>query len=109
MQWCSHSAATVLVAFTAYFYMYDYPQTAKFLTERERAIVLDMLAEDDHLATHFDKKFIFQAVSDYKTWIQVGIFIGYALPISDHSLILTRHHSCLIPVYDISQFLPTIV
>jgi hypothetical protein len=37
-----------------------------------------MLKEDSQdLATHYDRKFVWQAMTDYKTYVQVGIYIGY--------------------------------
>lgn len=51
-----------------------------------------MLHEDSYLASHFDRKFIWQAFKDYKSYLQVGIYIGI-----------------LIPVYAIALFTPTIV
>ena len=92
--------------------MHDYPETASFLTNRERTVVLDMLQEDDHLATHFDKKFIWQAISDYKTWLQVGIYMRCTSSIFNPSIYLTpcgSNKSISIPVTAIALFLPTIV
>jgi MFS family permease len=94
-QWifCLEGIATVLVAFVSYFFMHDYPATAKFLTEHERAIVLHTLKEDTQgQSRHFDKKFVIQAISDYKTYVQMGIYCG---------LLLT--------VYAIALFIPTII
>lgn len=51
-----------------------------------------MLNEDSHLSTHYDKKFIYQAFRDYKTYHQVAMYIGI-----------------LIPIYAIALFTPTIV
>ncbi|KAJ7693323.1 major facilitator superfamily domain-containing protein [Mycena rosella] len=94
-QWifCLEGIATMLVAFASYFYMHDYPETAKFLTETERAQIVHMLKEDaQDLATHYDRKFVWQAMKDYQTYVQIGIYIGL-----------------LIPVYAIALFTPTIV
>ncbi|KAF8893538.1 major facilitator superfamily domain-containing protein [Infundibulicybe gibba] len=94
-QWifCLEGIFTVLVALISYFYMYDYPETATFLTEAEKTLVINMLKEDSQgLATHYDRKFVWQAISDYKTYVQIGIYIGL-----------------LIPVYAIALFSPTIV
>ncbi|KAF6763474.1 major facilitator superfamily domain-containing protein [Ephemerocybe angulata] len=86
-QWifCLEGIVTVVVAFAAYFYMHDYPETAKFLTEEERIIVQGQ-------STHFEYKYVWQAMLDYKTWVQVGIYIGV-----------------LVPVYAIALFTPTIL
>ncbi|KAJ6498956.1 MFS general substrate transporter [Mycena sanguinolenta] len=94
-QWifCLEGIATVLVSVLSYFFMYDYPATATFLSETEREQIVLMLKEDaQDLATHYDRKFVWQAIRDYKTYVQIGIYIGL-----------------LIPVYAIALFTPTIV
>jgi hypothetical protein len=71
----------------------QYPETAKFLSEGDREIVISMLKEDRHgLSTNFRTKFIWQALTDKRTYYQTGIYMGL-----------------LIPVYAISLFTPTIV
>ncbi|KAG1771632.1 MFS general substrate transporter [Suillus placidus] len=85
--------ATLLVACISFFCMHDYPETAKFLTETERAYVIDMLKQDaNDLATHYHIRFVLQAMKDYKTYIQVLIYMGL-----------------LVPVYAIALFTPTII
>ncbi|KAF8647089.1 hypothetical protein AX16_006923 [Volvariella volvacea WC 439] len=94
-QWifCIEGIVTVLVAFIAFFYMHDYPETARFLNDRERVILVNMLKEDQQgLATHYEHKFVWQAMTDYKTYVQVAIYIGL-----------------LVPVYAVALFTPTIV
>jgi MFS family permease len=94
-QWifCLEGIVTVLVALVSFFFMHDYPETATFLTEAERSHVIRMLKADAKAtAQHFDRKFIWQAFTDYKTYIQIQIYMGL-----------------LIPVYGISLFLPTII
>ncbi|CAK5281322.1 unnamed protein product [Mycena citricolor] len=94
-QWifCLEGLATVLVALTSYFTMYDYPETATFLTDEERVVVIRMLREDSQaMATHFAFKFVWQALRDWRSWCQLGIYWGIA-----------------IPVYAIALFTPTIV
>ncbi|KAG1758818.1 MFS general substrate transporter [Suillus occidentalis] len=85
--------ATLLIACLSFFFMHDYPETAKFLTETERAYVIDMLKQDaNNLATHYHFRFVLQAMKDYKTYIQVLIYMGL-----------------LVPVYAIALFTPTII
>jgi MFS family permease len=94
-QWifCLEGLATLIVAFTAFFFMYDYPETASFLSEGERSYVVHMMKEDSSgLATRYDPQFVFQALKDYKTYIQVGIYMGL-----------------LVPGYAITLFTPTII
>ncbi|KAN0091265.1 Major facilitator superfamily domain containing protein [Tylopilus felleus] len=94
-QWifCLEGLATTVVAFASFFFMYDYPETASFLTETERHIIVTWLKNDSqNLATHFDIQFVLQALKDYKTYVQIGIYIGI-----------------LVPVYAIALFTPTII
>ncbi|KAG2148656.1 MFS general substrate transporter [Suillus bovinus] len=85
--------ATLLVACSSFFFMHDYPETAKFLTETERAYVIDMLKQDaNNLATHYHIRFVLQAMKDYKTYVQAFIYMGL-----------------LVPVYAIALFTPTII
>ncbi|OJA18673.1 hypothetical protein AZE42_08862 [Rhizopogon vesiculosus] len=94
-QWifCLEGIATILVACLSFFFMHDYPETAKFLTEPERVHVINMLKQDaNDLATHYHIRFVLQAMGDYKTYIQVLIYMGL-----------------LVPVYAIALFTPTII
>ncbi|KAG2369022.1 major facilitator superfamily domain-containing protein [Suillus spraguei] len=94
-QWifCLEGIATVLVAIFSFFYMHDYPETAKFLTEPERLYIMDMVKQDAiHLSSRFDTRFVWQAMKDYKTYIQIIIFLGM-----------------LVPGYAIALFSPTII
>ncbi|KAH7913268.1 major facilitator superfamily domain-containing protein [Hygrophoropsis aurantiaca] len=94
-QWifCLEGILTIIVACLSYFFMHDYPETATFLTHSERLYVVDMLKRDaNSLSTHYDIKFVWQAMTDYKTYLQIGIYIGL-----------------LIPIYAIALFTPTII
>ncbi|GAB7363954.1 hypothetical protein MBLNU230_g4516t1 [Neophaeotheca triangularis] len=84
---------TFLVAIFAFFYLSDYPSTAKFLTQDERDEVVRRLEEDRaSLADHFDMQFFWDAVKDWKIWVHMFITIGvYA------------------PLYSLSMFLPSVV
>ena len=55
----------------------QYPETARFLTVDERRFVISALREDSKgQATHFSAKFIWQALVDWKTYLQVVNYIG---------------------------------
>ncbi|KAF2668339.1 MFS general substrate transporter [Microthyrium microscopicum] len=86
-------ALTIVVALSAYKAMQDYPATAKFLTEQERAEVAARLAEDrDYLTESNDKKFVWAAITDWKTYVYSAMGICSA-----------------VPVYSLSLFMPTII
>ncbi|KAG1738423.1 major facilitator superfamily domain-containing protein [Suillus paluster] len=94
-QWifCLEGMATVLVACVSFFFMHDYPETAKFLTEPERLYIVNMLKQDaNNLSTRFRTQFILQAMKDYKTYVQIIIYMGL-----------------LVPGYAIALFTPTII
>jgi hypothetical protein len=55
----------------------QYPETATFLTEDERKSVLQTLKEDRMgQPTHASSKFVWQAMTDWKTYVQCIIFLG---------------------------------
>jgi hypothetical protein len=77
---------TVLVAIMAYFTLFDFPQTASFLTEEEKVFVVYRLkyqnfkderddgsvqvAQDDS----FQWKFVRAAFLDWQVWLHVGVY-----------------------------------
>lgn len=95
---------TVLVAILAFFCLYDYPETASFLTEEERAFVVYRLkyqgqseadgeghkkvAQDDT----FQWKYVKAAFMDWQIYLNVWVYWGIVAPL-----------------YGISLFLPTII
>ncbi|KAJ6440498.1 MFS nicotinic acid transporter Tna1 [Purpureocillium lavendulum] len=98
---------TVLVAVLAFFLLYDFPETAEFLTEEERAFVIHRLkyqgqihtaTEDGYAmvavaqAEEFKWDYVWQAFKDWQIWVNILLFWGI---------------SC--PLYGLSLFLPTIV
>lgn len=69
--------------------MYDYPQTAKFLTEPERTEVLARLKRDrSSLADEFDLKYFWQAIKDWKIWVHMMITIFVYTGLYSYSLFL---------------------
>ncbi|KAL1729744.1 major facilitator superfamily domain-containing protein [Schizophyllum commune] len=84
---------TVLCSILAFMYMPDYPDSATFLTKMQRTHHMQVLREDAQgLATHFDMKFVWQALFDYKSWVQVGAYMGN-----------------VVTMYALALFLPTII
>ncbi|EFQ29621.1 major facilitator superfamily transporter [Colletotrichum graminicola M1.001] len=86
--------ATVVIATGAYWFIQNYPDTAKFLSEKERRFIRARLAADSD-ATH-NEKFtwgnVMEAIKDPKCWL-------YGL----------AFHTMSLPLYTFSLFIPTII
>ncbi|ORZ24253.1 major facilitator superfamily domain-containing protein [Absidia repens] len=85
---------TILLSVATYFILPDLPHRAKFINERERAIVLNRLTVDagPSTETHFSWKQFFAAFTDWKVYM--------------HSLIYICGST---PLYSLSLFLPSII
>ncbi|CAG8953906.1 hypothetical protein HYFRA_00010867 [Hymenoscyphus fraxineus] len=84
---------SILVSFSAFWAIYDYPSTASFLTPVEKVEVERRLAVDSGgLADGFAYKYVFQAIKDWKIYIHMLICMaGFC------------------PIYSFALFLPTII
>ena len=85
---------TVVASIIGYFFVHNYPATAKFLTPKEKEYVIARLKEDNNASG--DEKFtwdgVYQAFKDPKVWLYGLCF-----------------HTLSLPVYTLSLFLPTII
>lgn len=70
--------ATVVVSFACWRMVFDWPDTARFLTPEERIRVRRRLAEDKQSSTNeeYDKRHVFAALKDWKTWAYAFIYMG---------------------------------
>lgn len=67
--------------------MYDYPATARFLSEPERKEVTSRLKLDrSSLADEFDMKYFWNAVMDWKIWVHMFITIGVYTTLYSYAL-----------------------
>ncbi|GJD03998.1 major facilitator superfamily transporter [Colletotrichum higginsianum] len=86
--------ATVVIAIGAYWFIQNYPDTAKFVSDKERRFIRARLAADSD-ATH-NEKFtwgnVMDAIKDPKCWL-------YGL----------GFHTMSLPLYTFSLFIPTII
>lgn len=84
----------MIVGAFCWWMVFDWPDTARFLTPEERLRVRRRLAADNQSSTgeEYDKRHIIAALKDWKTW-------GYAL----------IYMGNLCPLYAFSLFLPTIL
>ena len=85
---------TVIVSICAYFFIYNYPSTATFLTPSERAQIQARLKTDNDATQNeaFSWTNVLEALKDHKCWL-------YGL----------AFHTMSLPLYTLSLFLPTII
>ncbi|PSR82838.1 major facilitator superfamily domain-containing protein [Coniella lustricola] len=86
--------ATIVIAAASYFFIYNYPDTASFLNDKERSFIQARLAADSD-CTH-DERFtwgnVLKAFKDPKCWL-------YGL----------AFHTMSLPLYTLSLFMPSII
>ncbi|KAI5866520.1 MFS general substrate transporter [Durotheca rogersii] len=94
---------TVVVAVISFFVLHDFPETASFLTEEERAFVLFRLKYQGQRegnsgqpqvaeADEFKWKYVLDAFKDWQIWVNIFVYWGIVCPL-----------------YGVSLFLPTII
>lgn len=83
---------TVAVSLVAPWMIQDFPEDAKFLTEKERKFVVHRLRQDTGGAGNFRWLYVKNAFRDWKTYVFALIYIGIACPL-----------------YALSLFSPTII
>ncbi|KAK3323346.1 major facilitator superfamily domain-containing protein [Cercophora scortea] len=86
---------TVVIAFASFWMVHDFPDDAKFLSNRERARVIRRLKEDKQSSAEheeFKMTYVWAALKDWKTYVGMLMYMGP-----------------LMPLYSISLFLPTII
>ncbi|KAL2843345.1 major facilitator superfamily domain-containing protein [Aspergillus pseudoustus] len=87
---------TVCVSIAAFFVISDYPATASFLTEEERAWVIARLraqyAGNVEVSERFQWRYLWQALSDFQIYLSLIVWYGIVCPL-----------------YGVSFFLPSII
>ncbi|KAF8182589.1 MFS general substrate transporter [Pholiota molesta] len=76
--------ATVVISIASYWVIQDFPTTAKFLTEDERKFVVQRLQGDSKQSAggeNFHVKYIWQSLTDWHTYVGLGIFMGFDGPL----------------------------
>ncbi|TDL26740.1 MFS general substrate transporter [Rickenella mellea] len=105
--------ATVVAGACSFFIIQDFPDTAKFLTEPERAFVVRRLQEDDQFSAGGEAlrwRYIWKSILDWKTWVGMVMYMGVDGPLYAFSLFLpsiinqlgfqaTRANLLTVPVY----------
>ncbi|KAK0659388.1 putative transporter [Lasiodiplodia hormozganensis] len=93
---------TVVIAVFAFFILWDYPETASFLTAEERAFVAHRLKFQAHIVDdsgrmipqndEFSWLYVRAAILDWQIWVNIIVYWGITCPL-----------------YGISLFLPSII
>lgn len=81
--------ATVIVAVIAFFTLYDFPETATFLTEEERAFIVFRLKYQSGIARkgqagkvrvpeaeEFKWRYVWDAFKDWQIWVNIFVYWG---------------------------------
>ena len=71
---------TVVAGVISFFIIQDFPDTAKFLSEAERAFVIRRLQADDQFSAAGEElrwKYIFKSILDWKTWVGSACLISH--------------------------------
>ena len=66
---------SVIVGFISFFVIQDFPDTARFLTEEERVVVISRLQNDGMFSAGGEVarwKYIWDSIIDWKTWVGSG-------------------------------------
>ncbi|KAH8601526.1 MFS nicotinic acid transporter-like protein [Bisporella sp. PMI_857] len=82
---------TIVFGVLSFWMVHDFPDTATFLSERDRARVIHRLSEDQQSsAQHEDFKmsYFWAALKDYKMWLGMFIYMGVVMPLYAFSLFL---------------------
>ncbi|TFK30775.1 MFS general substrate transporter [Coprinopsis marcescibilis] len=83
--------ATVLLAIASFWIIQDFPDTAAFLTENERVFVIRRLQQDSkHSASGevFRSEYVWQSLRDWKTYLAMGLYMGFDGPLYAFALFL---------------------
>ncbi|TVY45218.1 putative transporter [Lachnellula cervina] len=83
--------ATVLCGFLSFFLVHDFPDTATFLSEQDRARVIRRLKLDQQSSAEheeFKMSYFWSAVKDWKMYMGMFIYMGADMPLYAFSLFL---------------------
>lgn len=78
---------SIIVSFAAYWGINDYPAASTFLKPDEKTEVLRRLrADSGDLSEAFDMRYVWQAITDWKIWVHMCIFLAGFCPIYSFAL-----------------------
>ncbi|KAI0773329.1 MFS general substrate transporter [Trametes elegans] len=82
---------TVVAGVMSFWIIQDFPDTAKFLSEEERTVVVRRLQSDDQFSAAGESlrwHYIWRSLLDWKTWIGMLLYTGADAPLYAFSLFL---------------------
>ncbi|KJA23556.1 hypothetical protein HYPSUDRAFT_201281 [Hypholoma sublateritium FD-334 SS-4] len=82
---------TVIAGAMSFWIIQDFPDTAKFLTEAERTVVIRRLQQDNQFSAAGEKfkfKYVIMSMKDWKTWLGMLVYMGADMPLYAFSLFL---------------------
>ncbi|THH15230.1 hypothetical protein EW146_g5217 [Bondarzewia mesenterica] len=104
--------ATVLAGVLSFWIIQDFPDTARFLSEAERTVVVRRLQRDDQFSAAGEKlqwKYVWKSIFDWKTWIGMMVYTGSDMPLYAFSLFLPTIISQVCPSFTPSTDLRRLV
>ncbi|KAM0258565.1 hypothetical protein ACHAQJ_003736 [Trichoderma viride] len=84
-------ALTILIGFISFFMVHDFPDEAKFLSKDDRMRVLYRLKQDKQSSAEhesFRMEYFWAAVTDWKTYAGMLVYMGPLMPLYSFSLFL---------------------
>ena len=73
-------SVTFLAGAASFWIIPDFPDTAKFLTEAERTVIIRRLQVDNQFSAggeSFKTRYIFKSLVDWKTWVASGLPVTF--------------------------------
>ncbi|KAJ2932770.1 hypothetical protein H1R20_g4327, partial [Candolleomyces eurysporus] len=81
--------ATVVLSIASFWIIQDFPDNAKFLTEAERVFIIRRLKADTRFSASgqaFKRAYVWQSLRDWKTYVAMGLYMGFDGPLYAFSL-----------------------
>lgn len=82
---------TVIFGIASFWFVYDFPREAKFLSTDDRARVIHRLKSDKQSSAHnehFKWVYLWSSLKDWKMWIGMAIYMGTTVPLYAFSIFL---------------------
>lgn len=82
---------TVLFGVASFWFVYDFPSEAKFLSDEDRARVIHRLRADKQSSANsesFSWACLWSALKDWKMWLGMAIYMGTTVPLYAFSIFL---------------------